>query len=202
MDVCRGGEHVHGRPANGEEVGGPVPRRKAGRDGRPVLTPRPLPVEDTDPGGAPDRDAALAAPFRARYRSPAGSPCRPRPCTPSWSGCRINRLSRIDRVTGEPLRRYEHDHPGSLIHVDVTKFGNIPDVSMTGGWRYVGKHQGNRNKTKTASRTGRTATGHPNIGTAFVHTVIDDRSRVAYAGRPSAARCGLCRELAPSTALR
>ena len=41
--------------------------------------------------------------------------------------CRINRLTRIDRVTGEPLRRYEHDHPGSLIHVDVTKFGNIPD---------------------------------------------------------------------------
>ncbi|GAA1915493.1 hypothetical protein GCM10009737_16130 [Nocardioides lentus] len=35
--------------------------------------------------------------------------------------CRINRLSHIDRVTGEPLRRYEHDHPGSLIHVDVTK---------------------------------------------------------------------------------
>ena len=23
--------------------------------------------------------------------------------------CRINRLSHIDRVTGEPLRRYEHD---------------------------------------------------------------------------------------------
>ena len=46
--------------------------------------------------------------------------------------CRINRLSHIDRVTGEPLRRYEHPHPGSLIHVDVTKFGNIPDG---GGWR-------------------------------------------------------------------
>lgn len=43
------------------------------------------------------------------------------------SRCRINRLSQIDRVTGEPLRRYEHDHPGSLIHVDVTKFANIPD---------------------------------------------------------------------------
>ena len=40
--------------------------------------------------------------------------------------CRINRLSRIDRITGEPLRRYEHDHPGSLIHVDVTKFGHLP----------------------------------------------------------------------------
>jgi hypothetical protein len=38
--------------------------------------------------------------------------------------CRIDRLSHIDRVTGEPLRRYEHPYPGSLIHVDVTKFGN------------------------------------------------------------------------------
>ncbi len=55
--------------------------------------------------------------------------------------CRINRLSHIDRVTGEPLRRYEHDHPGSLIHVDVTKFGDIPD---RGGWRYAGKQQGGK----------------------------------------------------------
>ena len=92
--------------------------------------------------------------------------------------CRINRLSRIDRVTGEPLRRYEHDHPGSLIHVDVTKFGNIPDG---GGWRYVGKQQGDKNKATTALRTGRTAKAIRNIGTAFLHTVIDDHSRVAYA---------------------
>lgn len=42
--------------------------------------------------------------------------------------CRINRLARIDRVTGEPLRRYEHDHPGSLLHVDVTKFSNLATV--------------------------------------------------------------------------
>lgn len=41
--------------------------------------------------------------------------------------CRINRLTHVDRVTGEPIRRYEHDHPVSMIHVDVTKFGNIPD---------------------------------------------------------------------------
>ena len=26
--------------------------------------------------------------------------------------CRINRLTRIDRVTGEPIRRYEHAIPG------------------------------------------------------------------------------------------
>ena len=45
--------------------------------------------------------------------------------------CRINRLARLDRVTGEPIRRYEHPHPGSLIHVDVTKFGRIPDGADT-----------------------------------------------------------------------
>ena len=91
---------------------------------------------------------------------------------------RVNRLSHIDRVTGEPIRRYEHDHPGSLIHVDVTKFGNIPDG---GGWRYVGKQQGDRNREATAKRTGkRHADYEPNVGTAFLHTVVDDHSRVAY----------------------
>jgi transposase InsO family protein len=94
--------------------------------------------------------------------------------------CRINRLWRIDRVTGEPLRRYEHDRPGALIHVDVTKFGNIPDG---GGWRYVGKQQGDRNRSATVARTGspRSRTRAPLMGRAYVHTVIDDHSRVAYA---------------------
>jgi hypothetical protein len=38
---------------------------------------------------------------------------------------RIHRLSHIDRRTGERVRRYEHDRPGSLLHVDVKKLGNI-----------------------------------------------------------------------------
>jgi transposase InsO family protein len=93
--------------------------------------------------------------------------------------CRINRLSHIDRVTGEPLRRYEHPHPGSMIHVDVTKFGNIPDG---GGWRYVGRAQGGLNRRATAHRTGHRGNNYrPLAGTAFVHTVIDDHSRLAYA---------------------
>jgi transposase InsO family protein len=93
--------------------------------------------------------------------------------------CRINRLSHIDRVTGEPIRRYEHPHPGSLIHVDVTKFGNIPDG---GGHRFVGRKQGRVNKQQTAHRTGYRGDDYRAlVGTAFLHTVIDDHSRVAYA---------------------
>jgi transposase InsO family protein len=92
--------------------------------------------------------------------------------------CRINRLSRIDRVTGEPIRRYEHDHPGSLIHVDVTKFGNIPDG---GGHRFLGRQSAKPNRSATARRTGEwTHDWHPRVGRSFLHTVIDDHSRVAY----------------------
>ncbi|GAA4083072.1 IS481 family transposase [Nocardioides kongjuensis] len=93
--------------------------------------------------------------------------------------CRINRLSHIDRVTGEPLRRYEHPHPGSLIHVDVTKFGNIPDG---GGHKFLSRQQSRANGIATALRTGERGKHYrPLIGTAFVHTVIDDHSRIAYA---------------------
>jgi hypothetical protein len=50
--------------------------------------------------------------------------------------CRINRLTHLDRATGEPIRRYEHKRPGDLIHVDVKKLGKVPEC---GGWRYVGR---------------------------------------------------------------
>jgi len=93
--------------------------------------------------------------------------------------CQLNRLSHIDRVTGEPARRYERSRPGELIHVDVTKFGNIPDG---GGWRFVGIRQGDRNRNATRDRTGvRARKYYPKVGTCFVHTVIDDYSRIAYA---------------------
>jgi transposase InsO family protein len=90
--------------------------------------------------------------------------------------CRLNRLSHIDRVTGEPIRRYEHQYPGSMIHVDVTKFGNIPDG---GGHRFVGRQQGDLNKRATPGLP-KGPDYKPRTGKAFLHTVIDDHSRVAY----------------------
>jgi transposase InsO family protein len=90
--------------------------------------------------------------------------------------CRINRLSHIDRATGEPIRRYEHDAPGDLIHVDVKKLGRVPDG---GGWRYVGRKQGNRNRAATP-HVPQNKWRNPLIGTCYLHTVIDDYSRVAY----------------------
>jgi len=93
--------------------------------------------------------------------------------------CRLNRLTHIDRATGEPIRRYEHEKPGDMLHMDVKKLGRIPDG---GGWRYLGREQGWKNRTATAARTGapKSKNRKPLIGTCFLHTVIDDHSRVAY----------------------
>lgn len=90
---------------------------------------------------------------------------------------RLNRLNYVDRATGEPIRRYEHPCPGSLIHVDVKKLGNIPDG---GGWRFVGRQQGKWNRQATP---GKSKSKHYNelMRHAFVHTVIDDHTRIAYA---------------------
>jgi transposase InsO family protein len=60
----------------------------------------------------------------------------------------------------------------------LTKFGNIPDG---GGHRFVGRQQGKRNQSATSRRTGSWSPDrHPRIGTSYLHTVIDDHSRVAY----------------------
>jgi transposase InsO family protein len=91
--------------------------------------------------------------------------------------CRLNRLHHVDVRTGEPIRRYEHEKPGAMIHVDVKKLGNIPDG---GGHRYVGRQQGSKNRQSTPG-TARSKHRNELLGTGFVHTVIDDHSRVAYA---------------------
>lgn len=86
----------------------------------------------------------------------------------------LNRLRWMDRPTGQVIRRYERERPGELIHVDIKKLGNIPDG---GGHRIMPRQQatGNRQAT-TDARKG----GSPMIGYSFVHTAIDDHTRLAY----------------------
>jgi hypothetical protein len=64
-----------------------------------------------------------------------------------------------------------------LIHVDVKKLGNIPDG---GGWRFVGRQQGDRNRQATPGKP-RSKWREELMRHAFVHTVIDDHTRIAYA---------------------
>lgn len=81
----------------------------------------------------------------------------------------LNRLDHIDRATGEPIRRYERDRPGELVHVDIKKLGVVPDG---GGWRTQGRAVGGRNNALT-KRLGRASYG-------YVHNAVDDHSRLAY----------------------
>lgn len=80
-------------------------------------------------------------------------------------------LRELDAITGQVIRsskqtavRYERERPGELIHMDVKKLGKIPDG---GGWRAHGRAEGNRDR-KTR------------IGYDYVHSLVDDHSRLAY----------------------
>lgn len=69
----------------------------------------------------------------------------------------LSRLKNLEPT--EPPRRYEKEHPGELLHLDIKKLGRICGV----GHRITGnrKHR-------------------PGAGWEFVHVAIDDASRVAY----------------------
>jgi transposase InsO family protein len=80
------------------------------------------------------------------------------------------RLADVDRLTGELLRgrrhsdrRYEREHPGDLLHVDVKKLGRVP---AGGGWRIHGRSEEVRGR---------------GLGWDYVHVAIDDHTRLAYA---------------------
>lgn len=82
-------------------------------------------------------------------------------------------LRECDPLTGEVIRaskttavRYERDHPGELVHVDVKKIGRIPDG---GGWKAHGRQIGKTSAQKKAR-----------IGYDYVHSMVDDHSRLAY----------------------
>ncbi|HEV8220682.1 MAG TPA: IS481 family transposase, partial [Streptosporangiaceae bacterium] len=85
-------------------------------------------------------------------------------------------LAHLDRATGQPVRRYERERPGELVHVDIKKLGNIPDG---GGWRAAGRAQGKRNRAATPGAR-RDRHGGAHLGYAYLHTAIDDHSRLAY----------------------
>lgn len=81
-------------------------------------------------------------------------------------------LRDLDPMTGQVIRaskatavRYERLRPGELVHMDVKKLGRIPDG---GGWRAHGRQGGGNRNRKNGS------------GFDYVHSLVDDHSRLAY----------------------
>ena len=72
-------------------------------------------------------------------------------------------LNRLSALEPEPVRRYERERPGELIHLDIKKLGKIGSV----GHRITGRRTGIVNR-------------HLGIGWEFVHVCIDDASRIAF----------------------
>lgn len=176
---------VHGRPVAhvARELG--VSRQCAHRwvarfdaEGRAGLADRSSRPHRSARATSPERVAAVLA-ARSRLRRGPEELAR-ETGVPARTVSRILRRASVpylwqcDPVTGERIRaskttavRYEHAHPGDLVHVDVKKIGRIPPG---GGWRLHGRSAGDT----TAHKNART-------GYDFVHVAVDDHSRVAYA---------------------
>ena len=82
-------------------------------------------------------------------------------------------LRECDPMTGAVIRaskttavRYEKDRPGELVHMDVKKLGKIPDG---GGWKVHGRAATVDHRHKAVK-----------IGYDYVHSLVDDHSRLAY----------------------
>ena len=84
------------------------------------------------------------------------------PATVSRVLCRLG-LNKLSALEPEPVRRYERQNPGELIHIDIKKLGRIGSV----GHRITGRQTGVVNR-------------HLGIGWEFVHVCIDDASRIAF----------------------
>ena len=72
----------------------------------------------------------------------------------------LNRIAALELA--EPIRRYEREHPGELIHIDIKRLGRFERV----GHRITGDRRG-----QSKSR---------GVGWEYVHVCIDDASRVAF----------------------
>ena len=71
----------------------------------------------------------------------------------------------VIRSSKQTAVRYERDRPGELVHMDVKKLGRIPDG---GGWRAHGRRSAGARDRKTKR------------GYDYVHSLVDDHSRLAY----------------------
>jgi transposase InsO family protein len=82
----------------------------------------------------------------------------------------LGRRSRLEPP--EPPNRYERRHPGELVHVDIKQLGRISERGA--GWRVTGSR---KSQFKVRDRgPGRGVTRFE-----FVHVMVDDHSRLAYA---------------------
>jgi transposase InsO family protein len=79
-------------------------------------------------------------------------------------------LGKRSRLTPpEPPNRYERQHPGELVHLDIKKLGRIAGA----GHRMITGRQSQNHRQARRTRG--------DLGWEFVHVAVDDATRLAYA---------------------
>ena len=82
----------------------------------------------------------------------------------------LGKRSRLDPL--EPPNRYERRHPGELVHVDIKQLGRISAAGA--GHRITGSRASQQRPWIGGRHRGIT-------GSEYLHVIIDDYSRLAYA---------------------
>ena|SRR5262245_13188433 len=135
--------------------------RAEGVDGLQDRSSRPL----SSPGQtSPATCAAIEALRRQRYTGKqiaAEFGISPATVSRILQRLGLNRLSALEPA--EPVRRYERDRPGEMIHIDIKKLGRFNTI----GHRITGVRS-EQSRTRGA-------------GWEYVHVAVDDHSRIAFA---------------------
>jgi transposase-like protein len=138
--------------------------RAEGRAGLADRSSRPKRLRQPTSPAVVDRVIALR-----RQRLPGRHIAKAAGVSPATVSRILNRagLSRLrDLEPPEPVRRYERQHPGELIHIDIKKLGRFHQV----GHRITGDRRG-QSKARSKGQ---------GAGWEFVHVCIDDASRIAF----------------------
>lgn len=137
---------------------------REGRDGLRDRTSRPHSLRNPTPDTVADKIVNL------RRQRLTGAHIAARTGVSPATVSRVLRragLSRLrDLEPAEPVRRYERDHPGDMIHLDIKRLGKFERT----GHRITGDRTGQ--STQRSRRAG--------PGWEYVHVCVDDASRLAF----------------------
>ncbi len=133
---------------------------REGREGLQDRSSRPLSLRTPTPDHVADRIIALRRQRLTGAHIAAKTGVSPATVSRVLRRAGLSRLR--DLEPAEPVRRYERDHPGDLIHLDIKRLGRFARV----GHLITGDGTGQSNSR--------------GIGWEYVHVCIDDASRLSF----------------------
>ncbi len=135
--------------------------RREGLAGLSDRSSRPHRLHQPTPQGVVEQVEGLRRQRRTGHQIAAELQISPATVSRILKRLGLNRINALEPA--EPVRRYQRERPGEMIHIDIKKLGRFNRI----GHRITGDRRGQSNSR--------------GVGWEFVHVAIDDHSRIAFA---------------------